>query len=68
MIIVILLPFFLLILTGKACGQACTKNCGDGTCEVTTHPDPNFRMACRCRDGRYQFDACQSQQSKIVNS
>jgi hypothetical protein len=52
------------ILIENILGQTCTKNCGDGICVITTHPDPNFKMACKCRDGNYQYESCQSAQSK----
>lgn len=60
--IITIIVFTAVFLVENILGQTCTKNCGDGTCEITTHPDPNFKMACKCRDGNYQFEICQSGQ------
>lgn len=32
--------------------------CGDGECQVTTHPLIEYAFICKCKDGSYQFQPC----------
>jgi len=50
--------------TGKNCetdlsskNQQCEPNsCGDGECQLTTHP--TYPFVCKCRDGTFKFEPC----------
>ena len=36
--------------------QSCDNYCGSGQCVLTTHPQ--FKYACKCKDGSYKFEPC----------